>query len=284
VDKKLGVVGTVGLMKVLGRATRNAAIESEQPTSNEVQALVDGDAYTEDDALTKMQSNARLSKIVHLFDMISGHCKKSMSCMLMFYDLLAELVTYDVSAHMLEKVLVEFLAGHATQVFSDCFLCEPEAVEQIQASVTKFIGCDEAEDDQERVEDGEEESAPTLKQTKPLLSISEWSNLNGSESSIVLKLMPATMQALEKTTSSLSSSSSLEIAAHKQAILLLCSLFRLMVAGEKSQNNGCLDGIDALLGCGLIMFEKMDMVVSCFYLLFLEYPLENALTPYFARK
>lgn len=265
VDKKLGVVGTVSLIKVLGRATSTSASTSTSSTTEPQPARNaedDTEMDTENaeptiDTLTKMQSSPRLTKILQLFDMIIGYCKKSMSCMLMFYDHLAELLLFD--AGKLDTVLVDFVSEHATLHFSEYFLCEPEVIEQIQANITKLVGCDDDDEGGENVNaaEGEEQegSEPKSKPKKSLLSISEWTNLNGSESTIGLKVLPVAMQALDTATSSS------DIASHKQLILLLCSLFRLVVACEKIQNNGCLDGVDALLGCGLIMFEKMDMVV-----------------------
>ncbi|KAI9475361.1 Fanconi anemia protein FancD2 nuclease-domain-containing protein [Zychaea mexicana] len=44
----------------------------------------------------------------------------------------------------------------------------------------------------------------------------------------------------------------------KRSVLTLCALFNLLQSSEKLGNNGSLDGIDALVGCGLVLFNHTD--------------------------
>jgi hypothetical protein len=46
----------------------------------------------------------------------------------------------------------------------------------------------------------------------------------------------------------------------------LCSLFNLLQICTKNNNSGSLDEIDALLGCGIIMFEKVESAVRLVYM------------------
>jgi len=39
-------------------------------------------------------------------------------------------------------------------------------------------------------------------------------------------------------------------------IMCMCSMFHLLQACEKSLNNNNLDSIDALLGCGILLYEE----------------------------
>jgi len=39
-------------------------------------------------------------------------------------------------------------------------------------------------------------------------------------------------------------------------IICMCSMFRLLQACEKSLNDNNLDSIDALLGCGILLYEE----------------------------
>ena len=44
----------------------------------------------------------------------------------------------------------------------------------------------------------------------------------------------------------------------KKFLLTLCALFNLLQSSEKLSNNGSLEGIDALVGCGLVLFDGTD--------------------------
>jgi Fanconi anemia group D2 protein len=47
-----------------------------------------------------------------------------------------------------------------------------------------------------------------------------------------------------------------------QSILPICSLFNLLQCCVKNANNGSLEEIDALLGCGICMFEQDKLSVG----------------------
>ena len=51
----------------------------------------------------------------------------------------------------------------------------------------------------------------------------------------------------------------------RQIILLMAPLFKLMQACEKALNKGSLQEIDAMIGAGLIMFEKDYLSVSVYF-------------------
>ena len=51
-------------------------------------------------------------------------------------------------------------------------------------------------------------------------------------------------------------SSDVHASSRRDWIICMCSMFKLIQACEKANNNGQLESIDALLGCGLLMYER----------------------------
>ncbi|KAI8384780.1 Fanconi anaemia protein FANCD2 [Radiomyces spectabilis] len=69
-----------------------------------------------------------------------------------------------------------------------------------------------------------------------------WMNLDGEDAQIAMKMYELVLMDDEKKRRSL--------------VVPLCSIFKLIQSCEKKLNNGGLEEIDALLGCGIILFNQ----------------------------
>ncbi|KAL1918024.1 uncharacterized protein VTP21DRAFT_3290 [Calcarisporiella thermophila] len=101
---------------------------------------------------------------------------------------------------------------------------------------------DEFISDQEEVQEMCEKSISLLKG----MSIDTWMNLDADDSVVAVKLYPLLCGKLGI------------LPTHPELILCLCSMFKLLQACEKALNAGSLDEIDALLGCGILMYKKFE--------------------------
>ncbi|KAG2226033.1 hypothetical protein INT45_002499 [Circinella minor] len=71
-----------------------------------------------------------------------------------------------------------------------------------------------------------------------------WMNLDGQQASIAIDFYSFICKTDERN--------------KKKFLLTLCALFNLLQSSEKLSNSGSLEGIDALIGCGLVLFDGTD--------------------------
>ncbi|KAF9198259.1 Fanconi anemia group D2 protein [Haplosporangium sp. Z 27] len=82
------------------------------------------------------------------------------------------------------------------------------------------------------------------------IAMERWMNLDGPESELSIAIMPCLCADMTEASSQGASSNTAD------EIVVLCSLFKLLQATEKSTGENGLDDIDGLLGCGITMFKK----------------------------
>ncbi|KAI9304749.1 Fanconi anaemia protein FANCD2 [Cunninghamella echinulata] len=70
-------------------------------------------------------------------------------------------------------------------------------------------------------------------------------DINESSAEVALKIYPLLQNSKEKK--------------QRENAIVLCSIFNLLQSCEKAFNNGSLEGVDALLGCGIILFDLNDI-------------------------
>jgi Fanconi anemia group D2 protein len=70
-------------------------------------------------------------------------------------------------------------------------------------------------------------------------------NLDGEECQIIVKMYNLIYKV--------------EMKDKKNLLVPMCSIFNLMQSSEKSLNDGSLQDIDALFGCGILLFKAEDL-------------------------
>ncbi|ORX85340.1 hypothetical protein BCR32DRAFT_290760 [Anaeromyces robustus] len=178
------------------------------------------------------RNNMKLS--CSLLRMMEIQCRKSLACLQYIYDELSYLISNDCIC----KELQEWIQDNFACNFQNIFLLD---VEDLNRVISKEFYYDD-----EIINDEEEVTGKGKQTVNNSLKFSSWNNLDGEESTIVLKILPILLNT-----------SNSQMATESNAIIIcMCSMFRLLQACEKSLNDNNLDSIDALLGCGVLLYEE----------------------------
>ncbi|CAO3664414.1 unnamed protein product [Umbelopsis ramanniana] len=160
-----------------------------------------------------------------MLETVFRSCAGYSACLALAYDELCHMI----AQKMLDQSLVLWLQDTVTTAVPDTYMFDSE---ELQAYI-----------------DGREENLPLKPET--------WFNLDGEDSQITLKLFRL-IEAPDESTDR-------QHKKYQYPAATLCPIFNLLQACEKVASDGCLDAIDALLGCGIMLYdtdqpvERMDV-------------------------
>lgn len=165
-------------------------------------------------------------KVITVLELIVKHCHDSIRSQVLFYDELANLMKLS----QLSPPVQEWIAENIASLFTTYFVVSAVDVDTTQFPISMDI--------------------------------------NGETSSIAMKLMSTEVQPLQPSQPSTpggagGSSSSSAVVPKREAVAfgssplhLICPLFNLLqISSRKQHSEGSLEDIDALLGCGMALFD-----------------------------
>ncbi|RUS27087.1 hypothetical protein BC938DRAFT_483733, partial [Jimgerdemannia flammicorona] len=174
-----------------------------------------------------------LQQAINILEMIRHSCAKSYvsadtDLELSCLSIAHDELAYLVSKRLLDRHLEVWINDHIADAFSDLFLFDKEEMNDMMEAQKEFLKG---------------------------MPMQTWMNLDGVDSGVTVKVYPCLCAPVLSP----------DAIQQRDLILSLCSLFKLMQACEKAANNGSLDGIDALLGCGVCLYEKLSTEVRDAY-------------------
>ncbi|KAM3582486.1 hypothetical protein VKS41_005132 [Umbelopsis sp. WA50703] len=162
-----------------------------------------------------------LQQAISMLETVFRSCAGFSACLALAYDELS----YFISQNILDKRLELWIKDNLVCAFPDIYAFD---YDEMQLYVSE-----------------REDQSPF----KPQI----WYNLDGEEAQIMLQVF----RIIDSPKESIEG----QRAKHQYPAVAMCPFFNLLQACEKATNNGSLEEVDALLGCGLLLYET-DLAIE----------------------